>query len=185
MGWMEIGKNKLGAMALSVLFVLALLLPVAAQAAEADMALEEVDVIEAQEEGGATQAETTPLIVVDAGHFWGKDGRDSGAVAPDGTREDDLAQIMTKLVVQRLLDGGVRVMTTFPVVDGVESIRPAGAITPLQRAAASNSVEPDLFISIHYNSFTASDPRGAVVLYDSKQLNFFGNATAEWCCGRL
>ncbi len=147
----EIVSNRKGiALFVAVVFLLLLMLPVIGV--------------------GVAQAAAAPLVVVDVGHNWNNGSKDSGAIGIDGTKEADLAMQMGAQVVKELQSRGYRVMTTYPVVDGVSSILTPPNITTWGRAKASNDVKADLFISLHYNKTDSSSACGSLVLYDSTQL---------------
>jgi N-acetylmuramoyl-L-alanine amidase len=81
----------------------------------------------------------TFVAVVDPGHG----GDQDGALAPDGKHEKDLALQIARRVASRLQRQGARVLLT----------RTGDVGVPLaERAALANSVQADIFVSIHLNS---------------------------------
>lgn len=95
-----------------------------------------------------------PLIVIDAGHG----GKDNGAEAKDGsnTMEKNL-NLTTALYVRYYLKkfGFQTAMT-----------RRDDTFIPLkQRASWSNSIHPELFVSIHYNSAPNEKAEGIEIFY--------------------
>ncbi len=104
-----------------------------------------------------------PLVILDAGHG----GYDPGAVGRD---EDDNIILKEKEVcldiakrVQKLLEeSGVSVIMTRSTDtalgdDEAEDLN--------KRAEIANSTDASLFVSIHNNAFTTSDPHGTCILY--------------------
>ena len=91
-------------------------------------------------------------IVIDAGHG----GRDSGAVAKDGTREKDLALDVAHRLNRTLQSLGFKTIMT----------RTDDRYLDLAtRTHIANSNYADFFISIHFNSFTTAVPKGIETLY--------------------
>ncbi len=111
-----------------------------------------------------------PLIVIDPGHNYNKGSADSGAIGMDGTKEATLTMQLAPKVIKELQSRGYRVMTTLPVVDGVESLMTPPNITTWGRAKASNDAKADLFLSLHYNQDGNASTSGSLILYDSRQL---------------
>lgn len=99
-------------------------------------------------------------VVLDPGHG----GRDSGAVGPrTGVFEKDLNLSVAKRVQSALVEKGVKVVMT----------RSDDKFIPLeQRAVIANSVNPDCFVSIHFNASTATIVKGFEVYYSNN--NPFG-----------
>lgn len=91
-------------------------------------------------------------IVVDAGHG----GSDSGAIGVNGLQEKtvnlDIARRLRDLLVQR----GYEVVMSRNTDD---------FISLKGRVDFTNGQQPDLFVSIHANSYFNADARGAMVLY--------------------
>jgi N-acetylmuramoyl-L-alanine amidase len=79
------------------------------------------------------------VAVVDPGHG----GDQDGALAPDGRREKEVALQIARRVASRLQRQGARVLLT----------RTGDVAVPLaERAALANSVQADIFVSVHLNS---------------------------------
>jgi N-acetylmuramoyl-L-alanine amidase len=88
------------------------------------------------------------LAVIDPGHG----GEQEGAQAPDGRREKDLTLQIARRVAVRLRRAGARATLT----------RTADTSMPLaERAALANSLQADLFVSIHLNSMPTAATRRA------------------------
>ncbi|XOK59361.1 N-acetylmuramoyl-L-alanine amidase [Paenibacillus elgii] len=91
-------------------------------------------------------------IVVDAGHG----GSDSGAIGVNGLQEKtvnlDIARRLRDLLVQR----GYEVVMSRNTDD---------FISLKGRVDFTNGQQPDLFVSVHANSYFNADARGAMVLY--------------------
>jgi N-acetylmuramoyl-L-alanine amidase len=82
---------------------------------------------------------TDLLVVIDPGHG----GEQHGASSPDGKREKDLTLQIARRIAVRLRRAGARVVLT----------RNADVSMALaKRAALANSLQADLFISVHLNS---------------------------------
>lgn len=92
-----------------------------------------------------------PLVVIDAGHG----GFDPGATGPSGLAEKDVVLPIALALRERLLElGAVRVALT----------REGDRFLPLEeRVALAESLEPDLFVSIHADSAPVEEARGANV----------------------
>lgn len=98
------------------------------------------------------------VIVIDPGHG----GKDPGAVSADGKlREKDLALEMA----QRLKD---RLEKTAPGIRVVLTRNDDSFLTLPQRAALANSLDADLFVSIHGNGSDDSRAKGVETYYLSK-----------------
>ncbi len=104
-----------------------------------------------------------PLVILDAGHG----GYDPGAVGRD---EDDNIILKEKEVcldiakrVQKLLEAsGVSVVMTR---DKDIALGDTEAEDLTKRAEIANNTDASLFISIHNNAFTSSEPNGTCILY--------------------
>ncbi|NUS37532.1 MAG: AMIN domain-containing protein, partial [Lysobacter sp.] len=93
-----------------------------------------------------------PLVIaIDAGHG----GQDTGALGGDGTREKDVTlAIARELARQVNATPGLKAYLT----------RDADYFIPLpQRARKAHAARADIFISVHADSFTSPDARGAGV----------------------
>ncbi len=115
------------------------------------------------------------VVVVDVGHVVSDRGVDDGASAPDGTRESALNLPLAQKLVNVLISRGYKVYTTLPFVSGVPNLVEGTHVSLAQRVAASNEVRPNLFISVHHNSYGSSynSASGALALYDSGQTDPF------------
>ncbi|HAX61691.1 MAG TPA: hypothetical protein DCX95_03910 [Elusimicrobia bacterium] len=95
-------------------------------------------------------------IVVDAGHG----GEDPGAVGPKGTKEKDIALIVTKLLAGLLKKNGYTVFLT----------RSDDTFIPLaDRTRFANKVMADLFVSIHCNASISDNTRGFEIYFLSEK----------------
>ncbi|WP_408955780.1 N-acetylmuramoyl-L-alanine amidase [Natroniella sp. ANB-PHB2] len=81
------------------------------------------------------------IIVVDAGHG----GYDPGAISPSGLREKDVALDISLTLEELLNDAGAKVIMTR---------RDDYFVDLMERSEIANSLDADLFISIHANSHT-------------------------------
>jgi N-acetylmuramoyl-L-alanine amidase len=90
-----------------------------------------------------------PLVVIDAGHG----GFDPGATGPSGIREKNVILPIALALRERLLElGAVRVALT----------REDDRFLPLEaRVELAESLEPDLFLSIHADSAPVEEAQGA------------------------
>ncbi len=97
--------------------------------------------------GKAPPPREAPFVVVlDPGHG----GDQDGALAPDGTKEKDLALLIAQRVGAALRKRGVRVVLT----------RTGDLSVPLaNRAAIANGIKADVFLSIHLNSMPTAEQR--------------------------
>lgn len=118
---------------------------------------------------------TNKVVIIDAGHG----GIDAGAVA-NGVKEKDLnlriAQRLQEYIEQ---SGGVAVLTRDSDESTQDPNRGKGVSQKksdlMERKAASEKYDADIFISIHMNKFAQEKYRGAQVFYasngdDSKRL---------------
>ncbi len=102
-----------------------------------------------------------PLVVIDAGHG----GTDGGThyADKDGNiiiKEKDINLDIANKTVAFLEKAGVK----------VESTRTTDVALPLKgRSEFANSLNAELFVSIHVNSFTTPDANGSLTLYSSKK----------------
>lgn len=104
-------------------------------------------------------------IIIDAGHG----GFDGGAVAADGTVEKEL-----NLDVALRLDAVLRSLgfTTFMIrtddsaLNGSDSVGKSAKVDDIKARAAVMKKYPDaVFVSIHMNKYSSSQPHGAQVFY--------------------
>ena len=112
------------------------------------------------------------VIVIDPGHGY-KDGKtDSGAVAPDGTKESTLSLSLAYKIATQLKNKGYTVYSTLPVGGDIPNLMTGPNISQKGRAEAANSVRANLFISVHHNSTgngSFNSACGTMVLYDGLQ----------------
>ena len=112
------------------------------------------------------------VIVIDPGHGY-KDGKtDSGAVAPDGTKESTLSLSLAYKIATQLKNKGYTVYSTLPVGGDIPNLMTGPNISLKGRAEAANSVRANLFISVHHNSTgngSFNSACGTMVLYDGLQ----------------
>ncbi len=91
-------------------------------------------------------AQPSFVVVVDPGHG----GDRTGALAPDGTAEKDLALQIARRIAKRLERQGARVILTR--IGDIE-------LPLVNRAAVANAERADLFISVHMNSMPTRSRR--------------------------
>lgn len=116
--------------------------------------------------GVNTNVDTTPTVIIDAGHG----GFDGGATAGDGTVEKDI-NLQIALKTARLLRfNGFDVIMTRSEDTGTEDDE-SEVIAKRKKSDLSNRLQimkdnPDaVFVSIHLNKFTTSAANGAQVFY--------------------
>lgn len=115
------------------------------------------------QQGGGTQTARNrrPVIMLDPGHG----GEDPGAIGPSGVREKDVVLSIARETRRELERMGYQVYMT----------RNEDVFIPLRvRVAKARSQKADIFISIHADSFTTPNPRGAGVYALSR-----GRATSD------
>jgi MYXO-CTERM domain-containing protein len=117
----------------------------------------------AQSAATPTQAKPDPYVVaIDAGHGGSADNNrpdqpfDPGVVAPNGLQEKDVTLDVAKRLAALLKADSVEVVMTRTDDSYVD-------IGPRMQAAIDAGAQ--LFVSIHFNSFTDSSTGGALVLY--------------------
>lgn len=94
------------------------------------------------------------FILLDPGHG----GTDPGAIDdPSGTKEVDIIMPIQRLLEQRLKAMGFRVQKTNNTVDSYVELQ--------DRTNMSNSLKPDVFISIHANKADSKSAQGLEVYY--------------------
>lgn len=96
-------------------------------------------------------ADTRPLIVIDPGHG----GIDTGASAPNGVHEKDIVLAYALALQQLLIDSGKFDVALTREDDSFLRLE--------ERVALARQNKADLFISIHADSFTQPDIRGASI----------------------
>ncbi|MTV48038.1 AMIN domain-containing protein [Heliobacillus mobilis] len=100
--------------------------------------------------------EETPLVLLDPGHG----GIDPGALGPNQTREKDVTLQVALILRELLQKKGIAVLMT-RTEDMYVSLADRGTI--------NDRVRPDLFLSIHANSFARSDVGGTETWYYDEQ----------------
>lgn len=105
-------------------------------------------------------------VCIDPGHG----GKDHGAIAPDGTREKDIALNYATALGNRLLRAGHGVMLTRST-DGFLGLS--------ERAQIANDWGADCLVSIHANAASSAAANGAWVIYDDRTSMAGGIALAE------
>src|SRR5450759_927813 len=121
-------------------------------------------VIAASPTAHAQTAAPQPLVVViDPGHGGAVNPAqpdmpfDPGAIAPSNGLEEKDATLAVSLRLRALLEQ-----------DDINAILTRSADIPLsvqQRSDTANNNGASVFVSVHYNSFTAGGPNGSLVLY--------------------
>jgi len=96
------------------------------------------------------------VVAIDPGHG----GTDTGALAPGGVAEKDLALALAKRVAAALEKAGVRAVLT----------REGDTFIPLtQRTALANYNRADVLLSLHLNASPATSAKGAETFFMSKE----------------
>lgn len=94
-------------------------------------------------------------VVVDPGHG----GEDPGATGPGGTLEKNVNLAIARNLAERLRTAGIQVTLTRTADETVSLTK---------RAEISNHIRPDLFISIHANSFSHKEVQGTETYYKNE-----------------
>ena len=117
--------------------------------------------------------ETTPVVVIDAGHG----GADPGKVGVTGTLEKEINLAVAFKLKGRLEQDGIKVIMTRETDDGLYS---AGSQNKKRedmeaRVRTISEAQPEFAVSIHQNSFSSEECKGAQVFYhkDSQQSKRF------------
>lgn len=111
------------------------------------------------------------IIYIDAGHG----GKDNGA-SFNGVVEDEINLKIAGYIVENLIDLGVYVLTSRTSDYDLSNIynKNKKRVDLLNRVKQINNSKPDLFLSIHLNSYSSGLIRGGQVFYqkndNSKQL---------------
>lgn len=92
------------------------------------------------------------LVVIDPGHG----GGDHGDIGPNGLVEADACWDIAQLLAQRLTGLGARVRFTRTETDGPDDS---------ERARRANDLDAQVFVSIHLNSHSETEARGASTFY--------------------
>lgn len=103
------------------------------------------------------------VIVIDAGHG----GRDGGSVGANGTIEKEINLEYALALKEKLTASGYRVELTRKTDDGLYSETAKNKKMSDMRARYNiiQNANPNLVISIHMNSFSSSEARGALTYY--------------------
>lgn len=110
---------------------------------------------EDKEERQKENAERIPVIVIDPGHG----GKDPGAIGKRGTREKDITLKLAREISKKLKEKNVKVFLT----------RDKDVYLSLEeRTAIANSLNADIFVSIHANSTRDKKTKGIETYYFSK-----------------
>lgn len=97
------------------------------------------------------------LIVIDAGHG----GRDPGNISSTLNAHESVLVLDISLRYNKLLtDAGFRTYMT-----RVDNLNPSIKLSLQERVDVANALNPDLFISVHANSFTTPTPNGIENFY--------------------
>ena len=109
-----------------------------------------------------------PIVILDAGHG----GEDPGAIGYDGVYEKDLNLLICKLIREELTAQGYAVVMTREddrlLYTEAENIKGIRKISDLKnRVKIFNSYEPAIAISIHMNTFFASQYHGTQIYYSN------------------
>ena len=109
-----------------------------------------------------------PIIILDAGHG----GEDPGAIGCDGVYEKDLNLSICELIRGELIARGYTVVMTREedrlLYTEAENIKGLRKISDLKnRVKIFNSYESAISISIHMNTFSASQYRGTQIYYSN------------------
>lgn len=114
----------------------------------------------------STEAEITPILVIDAGHG----GMDGGAVASDGTKESGInLDIALRLEALARFWGVDMVMTRNQ--ENIDYPADAGTIAAKKKAdqyarvGLINNTPGAILLSIHQNNYPATAPNGIQVFY--------------------
>jgi N-acetylmuramoyl-L-alanine amidase len=102
------------------------------------------------------------VIVVDPGHG----GIDPGAVGKNGVLEKDITLAVAKRLAANLGQAGAMVLITRETDTDLSDSTTLGAAAKKRedlkrRVALANDSQADLYVSVHVNSFTSPDRRGA------------------------
>ena len=104
------------------------------------------------------------IIYVDAGHG----GKDNGADNQD-VLEDSINLSISKLLVKGLIDKGAYVYTSrdgdYDLASNYDKNRKAKDLK--KRVELINSIKPDLFISIHLNTYPDIDVKGGQIFFQN------------------
>lgn len=103
------------------------------------------------------------VVIIDAGHG----AEDPGKVGVNGALEKDLNLQIAKKVKKGLEDEGIRVVMTREDDKGLYDEKAANKklADMKKRVSLINEVKPEFAVSIHQNSYTDSNVKGAQVFY--------------------
>ena len=124
------------------------------------------DSAKSDQEPGFTPGLKGKIIALDAGHG----GSDVGAIGPTGVTEKGVTMRVAKALQKLLASEGATVLMTRDT-DTEVSVKKANAsdVEELQaRCDVGNNGNADIFVSMHMDSFTSSEPSGTTGYYYSK-----------------
>lgn len=107
--------------------------------------------------------EDVKIVLIDPGHG----GDDPGKVGIHGELEKDINLAIGLMLVEKLEEEGIEVLTTRDTDKGLysDSAKNKKREDLMERARIANESMADLVISIHQNSYTQEKCRGAQVFY--------------------
>ena len=97
-------------------------------------------------------------VIIDAGHG----GNDGGKKGVNGAVESEINLQIAKLLSEKLKEQGIDVLMTRETEEGMAE---GNAADLRARAEMMNKEQPDLVVSIHQNSYTDAEVKGAQVFY--------------------
>ena len=109
----------------------------------------------------AAQKAATKVVVLDSGHG----GDDPGKIGANGVKEKDINLAIARLLKKKLEKQGILVVMTR---EGEDDLSDPGAVNAKvqdlqRRVQLIHEKKPDCVISIHQNSYTTEDIKGAQV----------------------
>ncbi len=118
----------------------------------------------AEDKEASTTAVYKKTIVIDAGHGT----PDGGAVAKDGTKEDEINLKIAKKLEKIFKKNGAKVVMTRTNENSLSNSKTNNKRDDLnKRMQIRNSSNADIFVSIHLNHFSETQYFGAQVFYNS------------------
>ncbi|KKI50410.1 GBS Bsp-like repeat-containing protein [Christensenella hongkongensis] len=126
----------------------------------------------------AEAASADKIIVIDPGHGMS----DPGAIGINGTQESDVNAQLAYKTAKELKSRGYTVYLTHRVDKWVSGATDIPVLLNYDKdkydfstelAAEANKVQPDLYISIHHNSYESSSASGNEVYYTTNQNSLF------------
>ena len=117
----------------------------------------------------AAQKAATKVVVLDSGHG----GDDPGKIGANGVKEKDINLAIARLLKKKLEKQGILVVMTR---EGEDDLSDPGAVNAKvqdlqRRVQLIHEKKPDCVISIHQNSYTTEDIKGAQVFYYGQSEN--------------